>query len=88
MTTSGFFQNAEYIIPFDKITHVAKFPPDRIEVGLVDGESVIILGEDCKTLLQHYLAYLQRQAQRLAAKTPLPPAAAAATPASPFGAAS
>lgn len=80
MTSIGFFQNAEYILPFDKVTLVSKFPPDRIEVGLVDGESVVILGEDCKTFLQHYMAYLQRQAQRLAAKTPPPAPAAALAP--------
>jgi hypothetical protein len=62
MSDAGFFHNAEMIVPYHQVTAVFKHPPDRLEVTLMAG-SATILGDDCKTFLKGYLAWLQPAAQ-------------------------
>lgn len=56
MTT--YFQNNEYMIAYGHVCSVSKFPPDRIEITLVNGQTLTILGEDCKGFLQGYKTFM------------------------------
>lgn len=55
---STYFQNAEYLIAFGHVCSIAKFPPDRIEVTLVNNQTLTILGDDCKAFLQGYKIFM------------------------------
>ncbi len=70
MSSISHFQNNECILPFEKVSHVMKYPPDRLEVVMLAGETFTVLGDDCKAFLQNYLIYLNAQALKLTPKTP------------------
>lgn len=70
MTAISFFQNHECIIPFDKVSHVSKHPPDRLEVVMIGGETFTVLGDDCKIFLQWFIAHLNAQAKITMASVP------------------
>jgi len=59
---ANFFQNKEFIVPYAHVTHVVKYPPDRLEVGLNGGAAMtIITTEDCSQFLKGYAAFLSQQ---------------------------
>ncbi len=56
---TSFFQNKEYIIPYAQVTHVVKYPPDRLEIGTTSGEMISIINtEDCGLFIKGYAAFL------------------------------
>lgn len=57
-TKSNVFQNNEYLIAYGQVCSVSKFPPDRIEVSLINQLVITLLGDDCKVFLHGYMAFI------------------------------
>ncbi len=57
---SAFFQNSDILVPYHQVSHVHKFPPDRLEVWLVNQQQLTLLNDECKVFLKGYLGWLQQ----------------------------